>query len=116
MSKEKDKKRILKNISFNVNKEKDMELLEYAEGFDSFGSYVKDLIKRDMEQQNRQSKEEINSIATAINDLVAVFKEGTVSFKKNIEKNADESETAATVDNEQKSIIGSVLNMPIIDK
>jgi len=40
----KDKTRTLKNVSFNLNNEKDMKMLEYAESFDSFGSYIKDLI------------------------------------------------------------------------
>lgn len=108
----KDKTRTLKNISFSLNNEKDMKMLEYAESFDSFGTYVKDLIKKDME-----SKDCFNRMANSLDELVNILKDKNISLGDNLtEISCDKiSESIQDVDPdpEGKAIISSIMNLPI---
>ena len=111
----KDKTRTLKNISFSLNNEKDMKMLEYAESFDSFGTYVKDLIKKDME-----SKNSLGRIANSLEDLVSVLKDKNISIGDNsneisLDKVSDPIQDLEE-DPEGKSIISSIMNFPINKK
>jgi len=108
----KDKTRTLKNISFNLNSENDMKMLEYAESFDSFGSYVKDLIKKDME-----SKDCLSRMANSFEELVNIFKDKNISLgNSSAEISLDKiSEPIQDLeeDSESKAIISSIMNLPI---
>ena len=54
--------RELKNISFNKSNKKDMELLNHVDSLGvSFGSYVKLLIRKDMEREYKILRELCNN-------------------------------------------------------
>lgn len=111
----KDKTRTLKNISFSLNNEKDMKMLEYAESFDSFGTYVKDLIKKDME-----SKDSFNRMANSLEELVGILKDKNISLEDNSAEissdKVDESVQDLDPDPERKAIISGIMNLPINSK
>lgn len=95
-------KRKLKPISFSLNSENDIKLLEYVEKFDSFGSYVKDLILKDMETANSN-----NEIANAINRLSDIFMKNNFTIEKKEDITFKENND---IDEEQKNIIKGFLN------
>jgi len=111
----KDKTRTLKNVSFNLNNEKDMKMLEYAESFDSFGSYIKDLIKKDME-----SKDCLSRMANSLEELVCVLKDKNISLENHsVEISSDKIDTTIQTqeeDLEGKAIISNIMNLPINKK
>lgn len=111
----KDKTRTLKNISFSLSNEKDMKMLEYAESFDSFGTYVKDLIKKDME-----SKDSFDRMANSLEKLVDILKDKNISLgNSSTEISSDKiSEPIQDLeeDPEGKTIISNIMNLPINNK
>lgn len=104
----KDKTRTLKNVSFNLNNEKDMQMLEYAESFDSFGSYIKDLIKKDME-----SKDCLSRMAISLEELVQLFKNNNMALENKTNEVSSDKINEIKQDTEEKSIISNILGMPI---
>lgn len=109
MSSKKDKDRILKNVSFNINNKNDLKILEWLEDQDSFSPYVKMLIKKDMEENG------LSNIVDAINNLSRVlessnFTKNTIDNLEDDKKNVEKKDTVK-VDEEQSNIIKKFMNM-----
>ncbi|MDU1308999.1 MAG: hypothetical protein E6936_16305 [Clostridium perfringens] len=109
MSSKKDKDRILKNVSFNINNKNDLKILEWLEDQDSFSPYVKMLIKKDMEENG------LSNIVDAINNLSRVlessnFTKNTIDNLEDDKKNVEKKDTVK-VDEEQSNIIKNFMNM-----
>ena len=109
MSSKKDKDRILKNVSFNINNKNDLKILEWLEDQDSFSPYVKMLIKKDMEENG------LRNIVDAINNLSRVlessnFTKNTIDNLEDDKKNVEKKDTVK-VDEEQSNIIKNFMNM-----
>lgn len=108
--------RTLKNVSFNDTDKLDNEIMDYLEEYiPSFGSYVKELILKDMKRVTNSDSTELTSIANSLQDIVAVLSSGAVSI-------APQSETAIGLaddgpvnkdlpDDTQIDIIQSVLGL-----
>lgn len=65
--------RELKNISFNKSNRKDMELLNHVDSLGvSFGSYVKLLIRKDMEKELPVKKEVKNKLENQVNSKESI--------------------------------------------
>lgn len=109
MVKKDTKKSIIKPVSFTQNNETDLIILKYIETNNlAFSSYVKDLITSDM----RKSKEK-NEIADAINNLAHIISNSNFNIINNEDKGKIIiDDTNKTLDEEKKSIIGNILNMP----
>lgn len=112
MSSKKEKDRILKNVSFNINNKNDIKILEWLEDQDSFSPYVKMLIKKDMDENG------LSNIVDAINNLSKVLIDNNISITKNLKdsekndkKHIYEKDTAVKVDEEQSNIIKNFMNM-----
>ena len=92
MSSRKEKDRILKNVSFNINNKNDLKILEWLEDQDSFSPYVKMLIKNDMEENG------LSNIVDAINNLSRVLESN--NFTKNtIDNSEDDKKNVEKKDN-----------------
>ena len=109
MSSKKDKDRILKNVSFNINNKNDLKILEWLEDQDSFSPYVKMLIKKYMEENG------LSNIVDAINNLSRVlessnFTKNTIDNLEDDKKNVEKKDTVK-VDEEQSNIIKNFMNM-----
>ncbi|EGT0000531.1 hypothetical protein I9Y31_002841 [Clostridium perfringens] len=109
MSSKKEKDRILKNVSFNINNKNDLKILEWLEDQDSFSPYVKMLIKKDMEENG------LSNIVDAINNLSRVlessnFTKNTIDNSEDDKKNVEKKDNVK-VDEEQSNIIKNFMNM-----
>ncbi|WP_283685027.1 hypothetical protein [Clostridium perfringens] len=109
MSSKKEKDRILKNVSFNINNKNDLKILEWLEDQDSFSPYVKMLIKKDMEENG------LSNIVDAINNLSRVlessnFTKNTIDNFEDDKKNVEKKDNVK-VDEEQSNIIKNFMNM-----
>ncbi|HAT4356355.1 hypothetical protein JJB63_15270 [Clostridium perfringens] len=109
MSSKKEKDRILKNVSFNINNKNDLKILEWLEDQDSFSPYVKMLIKKDMEENG------LSKVVDAINNLSKVLEgniitKNTMDISKEDENHIDDNNTVK-VDEEQSNIIRNFMNM-----
>ncbi|BDU93665.1 hypothetical protein ACY0I0_16555 [Clostridium perfringens] len=107
MSSKKEKDRILKNVSFNINNKNDLKILEWLEDQDSFSPYVKMLIKKDMDENG------LSNIVDAINNLSKVLVDNNISITKNTKDSSKnyEKDTTVEVDEEQSNIIKNFMNM-----
>ncbi len=108
----KGSKRELKPVSFN-DSEKDRELLAYMESMGvSFSSYVKLLIRKDMEGAFDKVKTapatptggEMAEIAGSLKELVQIFKSGTVSIGTQRAIDTD-SEACMTLDTDNETVV-----------
>lgn len=112
MSKEKD--RDIKPISFNLKSEYDKKLLSHIESTGmAFGTYVKNLIERDMNKNLESNKFDVSGIVDAINNLTDKLMSNDVRLepKANKEISVDKNELKKLNedDKETKSIIDGIL-------
>ncbi len=110
--------RVLKNVSFNDTDKLDSEIMNYLDEYiPSFGSYVKELILRDMKNVTNSNNTELTSMANSLKDLVAVLSSGSVSIASSNSETATAINEPATdftgelPDDTQKDIISSVFDL-----
>lgn len=104
------KNRELKPVSFNPENDTDVEILNYLEEKKiRFSSYVKQLILKDMNNENNN----LDNVVDAINNLGDIIKNSTITVDNSIKKDAvlDEKISKNTDEDESKNIINNILNM-----
>lgn len=112
MSSKKEKDRILKNVSFNINNKNDIKILEWLEDQDSFSPYVKMLIKKDMDENGLSNiVDAINNLSKVLIDNNISITKNTIAFSENEEKKIHEKDNTVNVDEEQSNIIKNFMNM-----
>ena len=112
MSSKKEKDRILKNVSFNINNKNDIKILEWLEDQDSFSPYVKMLIKKYMDENLLSNiVDAINNLSKVLIDNNISITKNTIAFSENEEKKIHEKDNAVNVDEEQSNIIKNFMNM-----
>lgn len=94
--------RVVKPVSFNLDKESDM--LEHINKYDNFSSYIKSLVVKDMNYNDK-----LEDIQKSINDLKVLLENKKIT---EIESSINVKEDTKTnnVDLEQRSIIDNILN------
>ena len=106
--------RFLKPVSFNCNNARDMELYNHAmDMMDNFGSYVKYLIRKDMEDFNRGSGD-TGELAEGINRLAAALENCHLVPERAVTcvpEETEEKNQSNKPDEDQKKMINSLLGL-----
>lgn len=98
--------RCVKSVSFSIDREKD--LINHIEKFDNFSSYVKFLIIKDMNLNNKLSE-----MQESINQIKNILENTNLNVKDDL-KNDTEFKTdnkINKVDKEQKNMIENIFKL-----